>query len=134
MGDNQNLREINSRTRWRIEGRGKKRATQLAAIRDLMIAEAFRGEWLTLGEIAARTEIGEATVSAQLRHLRKECNGGYCVEKRLRHGTKRDDVAGAAPDAAYDASDRTVWEYRVRVPLVATSEEAREASEAFVMR
>ena len=49
--------------------------TQLAAIRELMLAAGRRGEWLTLAEIADPTEFGEASISAQLRHLRKPCHG-----------------------------------------------------------
>lgn len=42
------------------------------------------GRWRTLGEIAAVTGDPEASVSAQLRHLRKERFGGHRVEKRAR--------------------------------------------------
>jgi hypothetical protein len=45
------------------------------------------GKWRTLGEIAERTGAPPASVSAQLRHLRKRRFGGYLVEKRyLRDG------------------------------------------------
>jgi hypothetical protein len=60
------------------------RDTQLHTIRDLMFAALRRGAWLTLGEIARLTEIGEASVSAQLRHLRKRRHGRHVVEKRRR--------------------------------------------------
>jgi hypothetical protein len=59
-------------------------ATQFAAIRDLMLEASTRGDWLTLAEIAASTEFGEASISAQLRHLRKPRFGHYRVEKRRR--------------------------------------------------
>jgi hypothetical protein len=49
-------------------------------IRDLMID----GGWRTLGEIAERTGDPQASISAQLRHLRKERFGGHKVEKRHR--------------------------------------------------
>jgi DNA-binding transcriptional regulator GbsR (MarR family) len=58
--------------------------TQLEAIRNLMVEAAMRSEWLTLGEIAEHTQFGEASISAQLRHLRKPKHGRYCVEKRIR--------------------------------------------------
>ena len=62
----------------------ERRESQLNIIRDLMVAETARGAWLTLTEIAEVTEFGEASISAQLRHLRKECHGRHCVEKRPR--------------------------------------------------
>lgn len=90
--------------------------TQLHTIRDLMISAARRGDWLTLGEIARLTEIGEASISAQLRHLRKWRHGRHKVEKRIRascsgpaelpsgkgSGRKNRSIAGP-----------TIWEYRV---------------------
>ena len=45
--------------------------TQIEVIRDLMLDERMRGSWLTLAEIAEVTRYGEASISAQLRHLRK---------------------------------------------------------------
>lgn len=42
------------------------------------------GGWHTLGEIAGATGDPEASVSAQLRHLRKPRFGSYVVEKRNR--------------------------------------------------
>mgnify|MGYP000601477406 CR=1 FL=1 len=40
------------------------------------------GEWRGLAEIAAITGDGEASISAQLRHLRKERFGGHSIEKK----------------------------------------------------
>ena len=40
------------------------------------------GKWHTLGEAAAATGDPEASVSAQLRHLRKPRFGGHTVERR----------------------------------------------------
>lgn len=54
------------------------------------------GGWLTLSEIADLTNYGEASISAQLRHLRKPHFGGYVVAKRRR---------GSVTNAA--------WEYRI---------------------
>jgi hypothetical protein len=90
--------------------------TQLEAIRELMVAEAFRGGWLTLAEIAACTGVGEASVSAQLRHLRKACHGSYCVKKRLRQHDKAEAAPGCEP------SDRFIWEYRVVAPIHAEAD------------
>jgi len=42
------------------------------------------GEYRTLSEIAEITNDHEASISAQLRHLRKPRFGGYIVEKRRR--------------------------------------------------
>jgi len=47
------------------------------------------GEWLTLRELATRTGDPEASVSAQLRHLRKRRFGAYIVEKRPRGARER---------------------------------------------
>lgn len=58
------------------------------------------GKWQTLSEIAIATGAPEASVSAQLRHLRKPRFGGYIVEKR-RKGEK---TAG-------------LWEYRLLKPV-----------------
>jgi len=42
------------------------------------------GVWRTLDEISASTGDPQASVSAQLRHLRKERFGGHVIEKRAR--------------------------------------------------
>jgi hypothetical protein len=87
--------------------------TQLAAIRELMLAASTRGEWLTLAEIAEPTEFGEASISAQLRHLRKPRHGRYCVEKRRRR-SQAEQAALATPSAARScAGNGALWEYRV---------------------
>lgn len=44
------------------------------------------GRWRTLAEIEASTDAPAASVSAQLRHLRKPRFGSYSVHKRLRGG------------------------------------------------
>lgn len=53
---------------------------QIKRIYDLMID----GVWRTLGEIEAATGDGEASISAQLRHLRKKRFAFHRVEKRRR--------------------------------------------------
>ncbi len=89
--------------------------TQLAAIRELMLAAATRGEWLTLAEIANPTEFGEASISAQLRHLRKPSHGRYRVEKRRRRMRfeSQDVATGSQGGELYGAA---LWEYRVLAP------------------
>jgi hypothetical protein len=87
--------------------------TQLAAIRELMTRVGARGIWLTLEEIAEATEFGEASISAQLRHLRRAHHGGFHVEKRRRRTAR----AVAALRQFRDARRGPVtWEYRVLPP------------------
>ena len=47
------------------------------------------GAWKTLRELAAETGDGEASISAQLRHLKRPQFGAYCVEKRRRGAESR---------------------------------------------
>src|ERR1700722_17397336 len=60
--------------------------SQREVIRDVMLAAGECDTWLSLGELRALTRYGEASISAQLRHLRKHENGGYEVTKRHREG------------------------------------------------
>ena len=55
---------------------------QLGRVWDLM----RDGCWRTLPEIAARTGDPEGSISADLRHLRKQKFGSHVVEKRRRTG------------------------------------------------
>lgn len=72
---------------------GERLRKQHERIRQLMID----GQWRTLGEISQFLGYPESSVSAQLRHLRKEKFGGHAVEKRRRGATG-------------------LWEYRVEDP------------------
>ena len=54
---------------------------QHEVIRDFMLTQ---NEWLTLAEIENAVDYPQASVSAQLRHLRKPKFGAYRVEKRRR--------------------------------------------------
>jgi hypothetical protein len=54
------------------------------------------GGWMTLRELGGLTGYGEASISAQIRHLRKEEFGSFVVAKRRRGMEKRG-----------------VWEYRI---------------------
>ena len=86
--------------------------TQLAAIRELTTRASARGIWLTLAEIAEATEFAEASISAQLRHLRKAHHGGYHVEKRHRCSTR-----GVTMRKIRDTRrGPVIWEYRVLPP------------------
>lgn len=53
--------------------------------------------WVTLAELAAKTRFPPASISAQLRHLRKARYGGWAVEKRRREWVM----------------EELVWEYRL---------------------
>lgn len=89
--------------------------SQLAAIRKLMRRAVVRGAWLTLSEIAKATEYGEASISAQLRHLRKRKHGRYRVEKRRRRQAR--STAATRRKRIRDAERAPiVWEYRVLPP------------------
>ena len=54
-------------------------------------------QWMTLAELAALTKFPPASISAQLRHLRKAEYGGWGIEKRRREWVE----------------DELVWEYRL---------------------
>jgi hypothetical protein len=58
--------------------------TQRECIRDVMLSAGARGSWLTLCEIEKLLHYPQASISAQLRHLRKQEFGGYILEKRAR--------------------------------------------------
>ena len=51
---------------------------QLERVFDIM----WNGQWWSLRGIAAATGDPEASISAQLRHLRKDRFGGHHIEKR----------------------------------------------------
>lgn len=57
------------------------------------------GGWRTLWEISIITKDPPASISAQLRHLRKPRFGGFIIERRPRHG-----------------SDAGLYEYRMTRP------------------
>ena len=56
--------------------------TQLDVVRQVMLLAAQYDSWMTLEELARKTKFAEPSISAQLRHLRKEEHGGFAVEKR----------------------------------------------------
>ena len=74
---------------------GARVSRQMESIRDYML----HADWRTLAEIEVALEHPQASISAQLRHLRKRKFGGYDVDKRRRQ-----------PEGAE-------WEYRVREPF-----------------
>ena len=99
--------------------------SQREVVRDVMLSAANCETWLTLGELRALTRYGEASISAQLRHLRKAENGGYEIAKRQREG-----AGSLRPGAAGRAE--CVWEYRIS-PAACTENAARaDAQQAAV--
>ena len=80
-------------------------STQAEVIRDVLLSAAEcrprDGGWMTLHELGALTSYGEASISAQLRHLRKARFGAYVIEKRRRGDSSTGSGAGG------------VWEYRI---------------------
>ena len=94
--------------------------TQLGMIRDVMLEASGRGAWLTLMEIAESTAFGEASISAQLRHLRKARHGRYRVQKRQRRLNETET-----------GSATWLWEYQVLPPnAVFLSREGGQDAEA----
>lgn len=69
-----------------LELDGKRLNTQLETIAALMEQARTNGQWLTLQEIEGITGYTSASISAQLRHLRKAQFGSHVVEKRRREG------------------------------------------------
>ena len=74
---------------------GKRIAKQIDAIKDYMLSVG----WKTLAEIEEALGYPQASISAQLRHLRKERFGSYQVDKQ------RTKPKGGT------------WMYRVRKPF-----------------
>ena len=75
---------------------GRRIRNQQEAIKDFMLKT---GKWWSLSELGRLLKFPEASISAQLRHLRKPEFGSYQVEKRRRI------------DA--DGEPTGTWEYRV---------------------
>jgi len=78
-----------------VSERDKKRLLQqIDRIRKFMVSPSG---WKTLGEIEKNTGEPQASISAQLRNLRKKNFGAWVLEKRIRNGSN-------------------TWEYRLRCP------------------
>jgi hypothetical protein len=75
---------------------------QREVLRDVLLSATQCESWLT-HELAQLTQYAEASISAQLRHLRKEKYGRYVVDKRVRRGV-----------VVHDIEHRAIWEYRLR--------------------
>ena len=91
------------KTRRRIPKRSARRR-QRDVLCGVMLSARQCATWLTLDELAKLTHYPPASISAQLRHLRKPQYGAFLVEKRPRTvGTVlRGEDFG------------TIWEYRLK--------------------
>ena len=80
------------------------RRRQRDVLCDVMLGATQCGTWLTLEELAKLTHYPPASISAQLRHLRKQEFGGYEVAKRQR-------LSGRILQGE---DFGTIWEYRLQ--------------------
>ncbi len=71
--------------------------TQRETLLMVLRQAAEYARWMALGELALMTRFPPASISAQLRHLRKEKYGGWGIEKRRREWV----------------TEELVWEYRL---------------------
>src|SRR5690242_13840143 len=83
---------------------GASRRRQRDVLCDVMLSARQCDTWLTLDELSKLTHYPPASISAQLRHLRKPEFGGYAVEKRPR----------AVGKVLRGEDFGTVWEYQLR--------------------
>ena len=97
---------------------------QREVIRDVMLSAGQCATWLTLDELAKLTHYPPASISAQLRHMRKPRFGAYEVAKRCRRVNKAMRAEGFG----------VVWEYSVlqdrRVPVRRMRNRRRKAQMA----
>ncbi len=92
------------RKSWRKVAARIARRRQRDVLCDVMLSARECETWLTLDELAKLTHYPPASISAQLRHLRKPEHGGYVVEKRQR----------AAGGILRGEDFGVVWEYQLR--------------------
>ena len=78
--------------------------TQREILQEVLLCAARYDVWMTLEELAHKTRYPEASISAQLRHLRKAQNGGFEVEKRRRLWA----------ETLRPSPHEKVWEYQMR--------------------
>ena len=81
--------------------------SQREILRDVMLSATACDTWLSLDELSRMTGYPPASISAQLRHLRKERYGAYSLGKRQRAGVKL-----FSPVVEPSASG-PVWEYQL---------------------
>ena len=104
------MQKISRRERRRIA-----RRRQRDVLRDVMLSAKECETWLTLDELTKLTHYPPASISAQLRHLRKPEYGAFVVEKRQRKGIK----------ALRGEDFGTVFEYRLNRGIRRTFVRAR---------
>jgi hypothetical protein len=97
---------------------------QREVIRDVMLSAGQCATWLTLDELAKLTHYPPASISAQLRHMRKPRFGAYSVVKRCRAVDKAMRAEGFG----------TVWEYSVLQERHATVRRIKSAPRMKVAR
>lgn len=85
------------------QGKRVRLRTQREVLRDVMLSANECGAWLTLGELATMTRYPAASISAQLRHLKKPQFGNFALAKRMRE----------AADTFSARAHGVVWEYRL---------------------
>lgn len=98
---------------------GASRRRQRDVLCDVMLSASQCDTWLTLDELAMLTHYPPASISAQLRHLRKREFGGYEVEKRQR-------LSGRI---LHGEDFGTVWEYRLQRGIRRIHPQRRHAPE-----
>jgi hypothetical protein len=91
------------RTIRRREEKHSARRRQRDVLCDVMLSARECETWLTLDELAKLTHYPPASISAQLRHLRKPQFGAFVVEKRPRKMGR--DLRGEDFGA--------IWEYQL---------------------
>ena len=79
------------------DGMYRPRRTQRETLLMVLRLAAGCEQWVTLAELAGKTKFPPASISAQLRHLRKAEYGAWVVEKRRREWVM----------------EEVVWEYRL---------------------
>jgi len=77
----------------------EQRRTQRETLLEVLRIAAQYETWVTLAELAEKTKFPPASISAQLRHLRKEKYGAWKVERRRREWV----------------TEEVVWEYKLGV-------------------
>ena len=91
------------KTRRRIPKRSARRR-QRDVLCGVMLSARRCATWLTLDELAKLTHYPPASISAQLRHLRKPQFGAFLVQKRPR----------AVRTILRGEDFGTIWEYRLK--------------------
>lgn len=77
----------------------RKGRTQRDVLLEVLRIAAQYEAWVSLEELAAKTKFPPASISAQLRHLRKPEHGAWKIERRQRKWVRHE----------------LVWEYRLGV-------------------